>query len=582
MTSKLLNIKNALNAGISIFDMKLSVTFYARVSTDKDEQLNSLDNQVCYFKSFIEGNPNWVYVDGYIDEGISGKSAENRASFMRMIRNAQDGMFDLIITKEISRFSRNTLDSIKYTQQLLDCGVGVYFQSDNINTLMPDSDLRLTIMASIAQEEVRKLSERLRFGYKRAIEKGRVLGQDNLIGYDKKDCVLTINEDEAAIVRRIFEIYIEGKLGIRAIARQLEKEGIVGPESGEMLSYGTMKGIITNPKYKGYYCSRKTVSIDFRNNKPIHQDPSQWIIYKDDTIPPIVSEEVWDLANALYRERGENAKAHSQASQNRYPFSGKLVCAEHGTCYHRHVYSSKKNGDQEVWNCKMYRLKGRKDGCESPTVYTHELQAILNNVYKTLYENKDAVIEGLLDLYSGVGETNYLKDMEKTQKELSQLERKKEKLWELLLEGFVSKKDFQVQNDKLLVQIEPLQKRIAEAQKAIDAEKLKEQRLIILRKELELEYENTEDSPFGQNNAFLDKIIVHKIDGDKRHVRLEIFLTIGRKYTAEIDRNAENAPFISLYEIGIWHSEMISIFTRWKDAYKGSFFFTYETSVVIS
>ncbi len=157
-----------INAGASIYDLELRVVYYARVSTDKDAQLNSLDNQIFYFEDFIKAQKNWILADGYVDEGISGKSVEKRDSFLRMIRDAKAGKFDLILTKEISRFSRNTLDSIMYTRQLLDCGVGVYFQSDNINTLMPDSELRLTIMASIAQEEVRKLSERLRFGYKRS------------------------------------------------------------------------------------------------------------------------------------------------------------------------------------------------------------------------------------------------------------------------------------------------------------------------------------------------------------------------------------------------------------------------------
>lgn len=159
----LYKIRKQLNDGKLIYDIPMKVTFYARVSTDKYEQANSLKNQVDYFKEVIESNIFWEYVDGYVDEGISGTSVNKRDAFLKMISDAQKGKFDLIITKEISRFSRNTLDSIKYTQELLSYGVGIVFQTDNINTFYPDAELRLTIMSSIAQEEVRKLSERVKF-----------------------------------------------------------------------------------------------------------------------------------------------------------------------------------------------------------------------------------------------------------------------------------------------------------------------------------------------------------------------------------------------------------------------------------
>ena len=190
----LLRLRSELRNGRTIFDLPLRVTFYARVSTDKEEQLNSLENQVQFYTELIRARPNWVYVEGYVDEGISGTSTRRRDSFLRMIRDAREGRFDFIITKEISRFSRSTLDSILYTQELLEHNVGVLFQNDNINTLDPDSEFRLVVMAGVAQDEVRKLSERLKFGFRQAIKNGHVLGNDRLWGYDKKDCVLTINE----------------------------------------------------------------------------------------------------------------------------------------------------------------------------------------------------------------------------------------------------------------------------------------------------------------------------------------------------------------------------------------------------
>ena len=229
---ELYKIRNRISLGENIYDLPLKVTFYARVSTDKDIQLNSLDNQVMYFKNLIKENKSWTYVDGYVDEGISGTSVNKREDFLRMIDDSKKEMFDLILTKEISRFSRSTLDSIKYTQELLENNVGVLFLSDNINTIMPDSELRLTIMASIAQEEVRKLSERVKFGMKRSIEKGKVLGNSVITGYKKNKGKLVIVPNEAEMIKTIFELYATGEHGLSYISNYLYTKGFKTKKNG--------------------------------------------------------------------------------------------------------------------------------------------------------------------------------------------------------------------------------------------------------------------------------------------------------------------------------------------------------------
>ena len=262
--------------GESIYDLPLRVTFYARVSTDKDAQLNSLDNQIMYFKDFIQNNKNWTYVDGYIDEGISGTSVNKREDFLRMIEDSEKGMFDLILTKEISRFSISTLDSIKYTQALLKNNVGVLFQSDNINTIMPDSELRLTIMASIAQEEVRKLSERVKFGMKRSIEKGKVLGNEVITGYKKSKGKLVIDEKQAEMIRIIFKLYSTGDIGLKSISDYLFNNGYKSSK-GTHIKTTTLRRMITNPKYKGFYCTntnlRTAASWSTAQEKPVPCTP---------------------------------------------------------------------------------------------------------------------------------------------------------------------------------------------------------------------------------------------------------------------------------------------------------------------
>ncbi len=547
---ELLKVKSAIEAGRSIFDMDLRVAYYARVSSDKDVQLNSLDNQVFYFENYIKENPNWTYVQGYVDEGISGKSAENRASFMRMIRDAKNGLFDLIVTKEISRFSRSTLDSIKYTQQLLDCGVGVYFQSDNINTLLPDSELRLSIMSSIAQDELRKLSERLRFGYKRAIEKGRVLGQDNLIGYDKSGGVLTINAEEAVLVRRVFEIYTEGKLGIRAIARQLEAEGFVSA-SGKTYGFATIKNMLTNPKYKGFYCARKTLSVDFRNNKHIRQPEEDWLVFRDERIPAIVPEAVWDAANRLYKERGKKAREHAPAYQNRYPFSGKIFCGEHGTGYHRHVYKSK-SGDKEVWNCGLYRQKGKSFGCDSPTIYSAELYEILDGIYDSLHDDRDAVINGLAELYAEAEQTDYSKDIAKCEKELARIGARKDRLLDMSIDGTISKAEFKARNDKMNGEYEAQAAKLAQCLEARQRSQSGQMDLAAIKRRLEALFEDGSSMRSERTFGLLERIVVHKVGRNKRHVRLEIVLNFNRAFAAEV----RGRKVLSLHEIGISQAQV--------------------------
>jgi len=552
--TRLLDIKRQLDAGRSIYDIELRVCFYARVSTDKDEQLNSLDNQIMYFEDFIKNKESWEFAGGYIDEGLSGKSVEKRTNFLKMIKDAENGKFDLIITKEISRFSRNTLDSIKYTQELLTYGVGVLFQSDNINTLLPDSELRLTIMASIAQEEVRKLSERLRFGYKRSIEKGRVLGQNNMYGYHKEDGQLAIVEEEAIVIRKIFAMYIQGNFGVRRIARELEKEGIVSPNTGRMFGSDSIKYIIQNPKYKGFYCSGKTISIDYRQSKRIRLEDNDWNSFRDENIPAIVSEEVWDKANTIYKQRGEKSKRNEGAYLQRYPFSGKLVCGEHGTSYHRHIYKSKKRGEQEVWNCKIYRLKGKVDGCDSPTLYTTELQQILSEIYKTIYDGRDQVINGLMEIYSEVGgeKHDYGRDIAAKQAELDKVNRNKDQLLDLMMEGLINKQDFKRRNDLLNEDVERIDSEIKAIEGDMKLQSQNKMELHNLKEVLEEEFDKGDDFTTELNQILLDKIIVHKVGGDKNHVKLEIRLNLGNSYLAEVDRN----NIISLEQIGISQAQV--------------------------
>lgn len=520
-------IRNQLNAGKSIYDLPLRVTYYARVSTDKDEQLHSLKAQVKYYSDFIVSNPDWRFVEGYVDEGLSGTNVSKRESFLKMIEDARLGKFDFIVTKEISRFSRNTIDSIQYTQTLLGYGVGVLFQSDNINTLMPDSELRLTIMSSIAQDEVRKTSERVKFGFKRAIEKGVVLGNNRIWGYKKDEGRLIVVPEEAEMVQAIFDMYAYQKMGMRTIATWLSDQGYLNG-NGNPFSFSTIKGILTNPKYKGYYCGGKTHKYDYKLSDIKYLDQTEWVMYKDETgeiVPAIVSEELWDKANRILSARSEKMSSEDRSSyQNKYPYSGKIICMEHNTPYHR-AYYQYKSGGKEVWQCRLYAAHG-KAGCTSPILYTTELNEILRQATEMLVTNKAEIIHELIKIYSDIGSQSKIKeDMAKMQGLINDFLKKKDKLLDLSIKGKITDDEFEQRNDGFNAEIVSLKERIAELKEQEQKNKDISETVDILRGLIANELDFKEGFSEGLVDSLLDRIEVYKTE-NKNEVKLKVFLKI--------------------------------------------------------
>lgn len=521
----LYTMRNEINSGKSIYELPIKVTYYARVSTDKDEQINSLQNQINYYSDFIKGNLNWTYVEGYIDEGISGTSVNKRDSFLKMIDDAKLGKFDFIITKEISRFSRNTLDSIQYTQELLRNGVGVFFQSDNINTLLPDSELRLTIMSSIAQDEVRKISERVKFGFKRAIENGVVLGNNKIWGYKKDNGKLVIDEEQAEVVRLIFELYATENMGIRAISTELSARGYLNTE-GNPFSFSTVRNILVNPKYKGYYCGRKTHKYDYRNKDRKVFDEKDWVMYKDEEdVPPIVSEELWEKANKILNKRSEKVKSDNPTSyNNKYTYSGKIVCGEHKCSYQRGLYRYP-SGNKEIWQCKEYVNNGKK-GCDMPVLYTTELNMIMKDCYNEIVTNKAEIIHDLIKIYSSLSQqSNITQDIAKCKVNINDILKRKDKLLDLSIAGKLSDDEFEKRNNQFNLEIDSLKVKIADLEKQEQANKEIEKSIEALRKIIakELDFEN------GFNNtiidSLLDKIEVYRTE-EKNVIDVKLYMKV--------------------------------------------------------
>lgn len=518
----------------TIFDLSLRVTFYARVSTTREEQENSIEHQVSYFTEMIKANPNWTFVDGYVDK-IRGEYAVNREEFMKMIEDGKTGEFDLILTKEVSRFARNTIDSLTYTRDLLRCGVGVFFQNDNICTIDTDSELRLTIMSSIAADEVRKLSERVRWGHKRSIEQGAVMGNSRIFGYDKKDCKLIINEPEAEMVRLIFETYVTGNYSTRKIEDIVYNKGYRG-RNGTRIYHNTISGIIQNPKYKGYYCGNKVKIVDYRTKEQRFLPEEEWIMYKDETgeiVPAIVDEELWDKCNEIFRERSKIVKDRGRSLKDKSVFTGKIWCASHERPYWRTSYSNSKAKGVSIyqWICSEKKHFGAKS-CASFAIMEDELYKMLSDYFKDIADNIEEYVNDFISIYTECDkDANAQKQINDIKARIDKEKYKREKLLDLYVDGSLEKKEFTERNDSINVLISQLEESLFELEgKAQD-----DIEYLNNVKKIQSYFETMYSSDKTMDHTDVDemtKAIIDRIDVipiNEKQMRLEIKLKMGGK-----------------------------------------------------
>ena len=520
-------VRKQLSMGVPLASLKLRVTDYARVSTNTHEQKKSLQNQVEHFEQYIKENPNWTYVDGYVDDGITGTSDIKRDNFMKMIEDARRGKFDLIVTKEISRFSRNTLDSIKYTRELLSYGVSVLFVNDNINTAMPDSELRLTIMASMAQDEIRRLSERVKFGMNQAIERGEILGNNLLYGYkkNKDNGGLNIIKEEAKIVRKIYELYAIEELSLSKIVKALNSEGLKTCQ-GKKWCISTISRMIENPKYKGYYCARKSETVDYMTKKIKYFKKGDWIIYENKTrIPPIIDENLWNRANTRLLKRKKafsKRKEEKTIYKNRYLYSAKIYCAKHNTVFHRREF--RKNKKDITWICSEY-LKNGKTTCDSPNIRESELDAILKDLISKLQIESNEVIDTLMNYYKHLEiNTGIDEEILSRERKINNLYAKKDKLLELSLQGSLSNTEFSERNNFFNERIKVLDNELNKLKNEKNnlkgtTGKTKELTNILKQK---VNSKSTIDKIIS---SLLEQIVVSKICECKNNMELNIYLS---------------------------------------------------------
>ncbi len=448
------------------------VVAYCRVSTEHEDQKNSLENQRAYFEEYIITHKDWELIEIYADEGISGTSLKKRNEFNRMCRDATRKKFDIILTKEVCRFARNTVDTLEKTRELKRIGIEVRFLIDNISTFDTDGELRLTIMAGLAQDESRRISERCQFGVLQSMKRGVAFG--NIVyGYDFKGGKLYKNEEEAKIIELIYHKYlIEGK-GTYTIANELKKMGVKVKRTGTTnWRSGSILDILRNVKYVGDLKQRITYTVDYlEHTKKINKGEVEFIIIKNHH-EPIISRETFEAVQKEL-ERRSNLYKHEESKYScRHTFSGKLVCSECGAKYVGGV--SRKRADGSVrrsWRCytavnygKKHIVNDKEIGCDNKRVNDMVLKEVFSKVLQEIISNKKEIKNDIEKTLKIVLEKcrNEISNLENLEREKEKIERERNKLLDLCLKEIITDEEYKSKSKEINERIINLTDRIKE------------------------------------------------------------------------------------------------------------------------
>lgn len=375
---------------------KKKVAAYCRVSTDQLEQLSSYQNQLIYYREYISNNKAYEFVGIYADEGISGTNTKKREQFNKMIADCKSGKIDMIMTKSISRFARNTLDCLQYVRLLKDLGIEVFFEKENINTLDSKGEILLTLLSSLAQEESNNLSQITTWGIRRRFEQGKVtVNEKKFLGYDKDgEGNLIINRQQAKRVKRIYQEYLNGK-GPTRIMRELEHDKVKGVTGSIKWYTTTIDKILRNEKYKGDALLQKTYTTNFLNKTRAKNEGQVTQYYVEESHPAIIPPIMWDAVQLEIERRKQYVEEHKLQKYDYgfedTAFAGHIICGECGRSYQRKIWHSNSK-PVRLWQCgSKYQEKG-KVGCNNSHIYDQKLNEIFISAFNALVKNKETFL----------------------------------------------------------------------------------------------------------------------------------------------------------------------------------------------
>ncbi|MEA5048785.1 MAG: recombinase family protein [Eubacteriales bacterium] len=433
------------------------VAAYARVSTDSDEQFTSFEAQVDYYTRQIAAKQDWMMVEVYTDEGITGTNTKKRDGFNRMIADALAGKIDLIITKSISRFARNTVDTLTAVRQLKDKGVEVFFEKENIYTMDSKGELLITIMSSLAQEESRSISENVAWGKRAKCEEGKVyLPYKQFLGYEKgQDGLPRIVEDQAETVRLIYKLFLDGLMP-SGIAKKLTERGISSP-AGKLVWYsGTVESILTNEKYKGDALLQKTFCVNFLTKEMKRNEGELPQYYVEQSHPAIVSPEVFDEVQQELKRRREARYVGRSGC-----FSSKIICGECGSYYGRKVWHSTDKYRTVIWRCQHKYDNG--EPCKTPHVTEDQIKAAFVTEMNRVIANKEQVLADIKTLIATLTDISELEESEAAaSKELEAASESMRKLIDAYAHALIGQAEYEDRYGELLAKSRSIEEQIAE------------------------------------------------------------------------------------------------------------------------
>ena len=435
----------------------IKVASYCRVSTDREDQSNSFSSQVRFFTEYIDRNPDWDLYRIYSDEGITGTSTQRRVGFNSMIQDARSKKFDLIITKEVSRFSRNILDTISFTRELKSLGIGVIFMNDGINTMDSDSELRLSIMSSIAQEESRKTSMRVKWGQIRQMERGVVFG-NSLLGYTVENGKIRIEPIGAELVRQIFMKYGIERKGTVTIAKELQEAGIRTPTGKTAWSCNQLLRVLKNEKYVGDLIQKKSITPDYLTHKSKRNQGEEDLIIIRNHHEPIIDRDLWDTVQEEIKKRDRHNQLNSGYS-NEYKLSGKIQCGECGASYIVGYKKRKDDTSYRRWRCHH----SDQCSCGTWTIFRDELAIdIVDQAFQIVLSDPAWLANIIIDdvnqaiaLYESSCNDTKLE----TEHQIHLVLQKKEALLDAFFSGEISKEDLRVMKQKYDSELSALQEK---------------------------------------------------------------------------------------------------------------------------
>lgn len=472
---------------------RIRVAAYCRVSTDDDDQLGSFESQKLYYEEKIAENKEWVNAGIFADEAIIGTKVDKRDGFQEMITKCQNGEIDMVLTKSISRFARNTLDTLQYVRMLRERNIAILFEKENINTMDMNGELLLTIMSSLAQQEVESLSQNVKMGLKMKMKRGELIGFNGCLGYDyhPEDKTLTVNEDEAEIVRFIFDLYLQ-EYGTTTIAKRLTELGKKN-KKGEVSwhTHGVM-GIIKNEKYKGDILLGKTFTTDPISKRRLANMGEEEQYYIRDHHEPIVSRKAWDEAEQIRLKRSKakimEATGNRERYTRQYSFSSMCECAYCGHKLTRRTRHSSSIYEKPVWQC----MNATKNGIKNCPNCKAIDEAILEDAFVEAFGLLAGNFDDILDIVMTAVENSLTNDedvrkKQQVEKDISVLESKKSRMTDMLIDGTITKEMYDGKLNEFTRKLHTLDARKKLLENSVDQQRNVGKRMAELRQTLENE-----------------------------------------------------------------------------------------------